>query len=88
VVLGGALLIVGFITLGFVSVGLVTYFVATRTYTFITGDKNPHRYLAKLPLIGHLFVNMEHAESNGEAAKIINGYSEDEELPGDELASD
>lgn len=90
VVLGGALLIVGCITLGFVSVGLLAYFVATRTYTLITGDKNPHRYLAQLPLIGHLFVNLDHSDSNGEAAKIVNGYSEEEEQQqgDDNLASD
>jgi hypothetical protein len=81
--LGGALLLIGFITLCCVSVGLVGYFVAAKAYTFVTGDQNPHRFLAKLPIIGHLFANLEHTESNGDAPKIPNGY-EEEEVPSDD----
>jgi len=80
VVLGGSLLIVGLITLSFVSAGLVAYFVVAKIYTMITGDKEPHKILSKLPYIGYLFTNLDHAGSNGDAAKIPNGpngYEED-----------
>jgi len=77
VVLGGALLIVGGITLSFVSFLLVSCLIATKIYTFITGDPAPYKLLTRLPYIGHFFANMDHSGSNGDAPKIPNGYEEE-----------
>lgn len=82
VFLGGVLLIVGFFTLSAVSCGLLAYLVASKVYTYFTGDTEPQRYLAKLPLIGYLFANIDHSGANGDAVKIPNGFE------GDDAASD
>jgi len=88
-VLGGALLIVGGITLSFVSFLLVSYFVAAKLYTMITGDPAPHKYLTRLltrlPYIGQFFANMDHTGSNGDASKFPNGdFPNEEESASDE----
>lgn len=84
VFLGGVLLIVGFFTLTAVSCGLVTYLVVSKIYTYFTGDTEPQRYLAKLPIIGYLFANMEHAGANGDAVKIPNGFEAEDDAASDE----
>jgi len=78
VFLGGVLLIVGFFTLTFVSFGLVGYLVLSKVYTYFTGDTEPQRYLAKLPVIGYLFANIDHSGANGDAVKIPNGMEDDD----------
>ncbi|XP_021968480.1 uncharacterized protein LOC110863469 isoform X2 [Folsomia candida] len=84
--LGGILLVVGGITLSFVSFVLVSYFVITKIYTKLTGDPAPHRFLTKVPYIGHLFANMDHLGSNGDAPKVPNGSNEDEPPSDESLA--
>lgn len=86
VFLGGVLLIVGFFTLTAVSCGLVAYLVVSKLYTFATGDTEPQRYLAKLPLIGYLFANIDHSGANGDAVKIPNGFEEDDAGSDESLA--
>jgi hypothetical protein len=86
VFLGGVLLIVGFFTLTAVSCGLIAYLVVSKLYTFATGDTEPQRYLAKLPLIGYLFANIDHSGANGDAVKIPNGFEEDDAGSDESLA--
>jgi hypothetical protein len=78
--------ILGGITLSFVSCLLVSYYVATKIYTLLTGDPAPHKYLTRLPYIGHFFANMDHSGSNGDAAKIPNGYEEESAASDESLA--
>lgn len=67
------------------SFGLVAYLVVSKVYTYLTGDTEPQRYLAKLPLIGYLFANIDHSGANGDAVKIPNGaYEEDDPAASDE----
>jgi hypothetical protein len=78
-VLGGALVIIGGITLSIVSGVLICYFITTKLYTAVTGDQKPHRIFKYIPYIGQLlFTNLDHITSNGAAAKIPNGYDQDE----------
>lgn len=64
----------------------MAYFFAAKVYTFITGDREPHRFLKKIPVIGYLFTSWDHAGSNGDALKIPNGYEEDDAASDDSLA--
>lgn len=82
--LGGALLVIGGVTLSFVAFVLVSYFVAAKIYTKVTGDPEPHRFLTKIPYVGHLFANMDHSGSNGDAPKIANGSGYEDESASDE----
>jgi len=86
VFLGGVLLVVGFFTLTFVSCGLLAYLATTKVYSFITGDKEPHRFLTRLPIIGPFFVSFEHSGTNGDAMKIPNGYEDDDTASDESLA--
>jgi len=88
-VLGGALVIIGGITLSIVSSVLICYFIATKLYTAVTGDQKPHRIFKYIPYIGQLlFTNLDHITSNGAAAKIPNGYDQDEVSAGGDGGSD
>jgi len=82
-VLGGALVIIGGITLSIVSGFLICYFIATKLYTAVTGDQKPHRIFKYIPYVGQLlFTNLDHITSNGAAAKIPNGYDQDDQVSG------